>query len=93
MRKSVRGALVGAALLPLAAAAPGMAFAAPTDAEGITQQGQSAGDNVQTDESKVTDDSTQSESPTLPEPFGGAAEMITGMGGASMLSSPNLAMH
>lgn len=85
MRKSVRGALVGAALLPLAVAAPGMAFAGSTGHdEGGSDKKQHShagehtdGDEKDGDKKAEHKKEKKAESP-LPEPLAGAVEMITG---------------
>lgn len=93
MRKTVRGALVGAALLPLAVAGPGMAFAGSTgydeggsDKKQHSHAGEHEGHDKKHDkkhdskkgEHKKEEKKAESPLSELPEPIAGAVEMITG---------------
>lgn len=78
MRKPVRGAIVGAALLPLAVAAPGLAFAGSAgDEASTTGHAYDHGDHEHETSEHAEAKPAESPLPELPEPLAGAAEMIT----------------
>lgn len=100
MRKSVRGALVGVALLPLAVAAPAAAFAGTTGYdEGGKDKGHSKregdkdkghdkkrGDHKKWDHKKSDDKKQDLE---LPAPLDSVVDMITGATGGGIPSAPS----
>lgn len=78
MRKSLRGAIVGAALLPLAVAAPGLAFAGSTGDDTSTPgHAYDHGDHEKETSEQTEAKPAESPLPELPEPLAGAAEMLT----------------
>ncbi|WP_226355952.1 MULTISPECIES: hypothetical protein [unclassified Pseudonocardia] len=99
MRKSVRGALVGAALLPLAVAAPAAAFAGTTGYdEGGKDKGHSKhegdkdkghhkkhGHHKKWDHKKHDD---KKHDLALPAPLDSVVDMITGATGGGIPSAP-----
>ncbi|MBN9755138.1 hypothetical protein Ae406Ps2_5752 [Pseudonocardia sp. Ae406_Ps2] len=95
MRKSVRGALVGAALLPLAVAAPAAAFAGGTGYdEGGKDKGHSKhegdkdkGHHKKWDHKKHED---KKHDLALPAPLDSVVDLVTGATGGELPSLPSL---